>query len=465
MDRSHPRRGSRRASGDRGRSSTPQGGARRPNPRAGRGKRPSRTGGTRRAAPQFDPTLFINENPAPEVAAPAYEATHRFDTFGLDDRLTASLLERGYEVPSPIQDQVIPTILAGSDVVGLAETGTGKTAAFLLPLLHATLAEHRHQTLVLAPTRELAIQIERELRTLAGSLRFSSCVLVGGVNINPQIRALKKPQQFIIGTPGRVLDLIRRGNLKLSRVRAVVLDEADRMLDMGFIHDMRAILKETPAERRTLLFSATMPHEAQRLVNDFLRDPVTVSVRKRETTDSIEQSIVTYGPHDKFTTLTRLLADPAFTRVIIFGSMKHSVERLSKELSRDGIRAGSIHGNKNHNQRQSALDAFKSGKLQVLVATDVAARGIHVNDVSHVINYDLPNTREDYVHRIGRTGRGSKRGKAITFVPKHDLSQEAGGDTRPRPQRPARAHRSAGRPQGRGRSARPRRGGRGRVNS
>ncbi len=435
--------------------------SRRPSPRAGGGTPRGRKG---RSQPSFNPSQFINENPTQEVVE-TYEPRHRFDSFGLDARLTFSLVERGYETPSPIQDQVIPEILSGNDVVGLAETGTGKTAAFLLPLMDATLKASRHQTLILAPTRELALQIEKELVTLAGTLRFSSCVLVGGVNINPQMRALKRPQQFIIGTPGRVLDLMRRGNLKLNATRAVVLDEADRMLDMGFIHDMRTILATTPHDRTTLFFSATMPSEAQKLVRDFLRDPVTVSVKKRETTNAIAQSVVTYGAHNKYSTLTELLRDPSFTRVIIFGSMKHSVEKLARELSRDGVRAASIHGNKNHSQRQRALNDFKAGRCQVLVATDVAARGIHVNDVSHVINYDLPTTREDYVHRIGRTGRGSKRGKAITFVPKHDLSADPRNDHHAHPRREKGGHPRTGQPQRRDRPARPRRGSRGRVNS
>jgi superfamily II DNA/RNA helicase len=319
--------------------------------------------------------------------------------------------------PSPIQDQIIPHIMEGNDVVGLAQTGTGKTAAFLLPIIHKTLRDMKRQTLILAPTRELAIQVEQELRKLTPKMHIYSTVCVGGMNIRPQIMGLKRKNQFIIGTPGRVQDLIDRGSITPSNITTVVLDEADRMLDMGFIHDMKKILKDIPKERETLFFSATMSKDIEGLINDFLRDPITVSIKKNDVTGSISQDVVRYEHHNKFDTLVELLKQPEFSRVIIFGAMKHSVEKLSLELVKAGIKADAIHGNKSHGQRQRALGSFKNGRVQVLVATDVAARGIHVDDVSHVINYDLPNTYEDYVHRIGRTGRGTKRGQALTFVP------------------------------------------------
>ena len=377
----------------------------------------NRSGGRGRVMPTFDPSQFINTNPV-ETEQVAYVPKHRFDTFGLSDRLARSIIAAGRTIPTPIQDQIIPEILKGNDVIGLAETGTGKTAAFLVPLIDKTLNEYSRRTLILTPTRELAIQIEDELKTLAGQNRIYSVTCVGGVNIGPQIRTLKKTNHFVIGTPGRVLDLIERGAFDPSTLTTVVLDEADRMLDMGFIHDMRKILAKTPSDRETLFFSATMPAAIKDLTRDFLRNPVTVSVKKRDVTASVVQDVVRYEPHTKFETLTNLLADPAFTRVIIFGAMKHSVEKRAKELSAHGIIAESIHGNKNHGQRQRSLARFKSGNARVLVATDVAARGIHVDNVSHVINYDLPNTFDDYVHRIGRTGRGDKRGIALTFVHK-----------------------------------------------
>ncbi|OGG85843.1 hypothetical protein A2392_00270 [Candidatus Kaiserbacteria bacterium RIFOXYB1_FULL_46_14] len=381
------------------------------------GRRPAGgRGGGGRKLPTFDPSRFINTNPR-TAEKTVYEAKHRFTTFGLNDRFAREIVATGLEVPSPIQDQVIPLILEGRDVVGLAETGTGKTAAFLIPLIDKTLREYDRQTLILAPTRELAAQIEAELRKLTKEFRLYSAVCVGGVGIRGQISNLRRKNHFVIATPGRLLDLLERGHFKPEGVRSVVLDEADRMLDMGFIKDIRKILQNTPKERETLLFSATITKEAENLVKDFLRDPVTISVKKKDVTDSIAQDVVRYSHHDKFETLTKLLADPSFSRTIIFGAMKHSVEKLSEELTAHGIKAESLHGNKSHGQRQRALNAFKSGNARVLVATDVAARGIHVDNVSHVINYDLPNTFEDYVHRIGRTGRGNERGSALTFVP------------------------------------------------
>jgi superfamily II DNA/RNA helicase len=274
------------------------------------------------------------------------------------------------------------------------------------------------QTLILAPTRELAIQIESELRLLSGGLKIFFTTCVGGMPIGPQIKALRRDHNFIIGTPGRVIDLIERKRIFPGRINTVVLDEADRMLDMGFVNDMRKILSEVPTGGEKLFFSATMPKEALAIVHAFLRDPVTISVKKKDVIDSIEQNVVVCNADTKFDSLVQILSNPECTRVIVFGTMKHAVEALSRKLSHYNIQAESIHGNKNHNQRQRSLARFKSGNARVLVATDVAARGIHVDDVSHVINYDLPRTFEDYVHRIGRTGRSSKKGKALTFVPR-----------------------------------------------
>ena len=382
-----------------------------------RGRR--RGGGSRGVARKmstFNPSKFINTNPA-EYTPEVYKSKHSFKMFDLHVRLQTTISKMGIVTPTPIQDQIIPEILKGRDVIGLAETGTGKTAAFLIPLIERTIKAKSRQTLVLTPTRELSIQIEEELRQLSLGLGIYSVTCVGGVNIRPQIKALRRTNQFIIGTPGRVLDLLNRGDLKTRGITNVVLDEADRMLDMGFINDIRKILAEVPENREMALFSATMPTEAEKIVQDFLRDPVTVSVKKKDVIDTIEQNIIPYEDDKKFDTLLEQLSDPEFKRVIIFGSMKHRVERLSRKLSANKVEAMSIHGNKNHSQRQRALQKFKNGQARVLVATDVASRGIHVEDVTHVINYDLPKTFEDYVHRIGRTGRSTKRGKAITFVP------------------------------------------------
>ncbi|NCN52262.1 DEAD/DEAH box helicase [Candidatus Parcubacteria bacterium] len=384
--------------------------------RSGGGSGSSRGRGGRMQK-SFDVSQYINKNPVIQETAEVYVPEHKFTEFGLDKKLAFTVTSSGLVSPTPIQDQIIPHILEGRDVIGLANTGTGKTAAFLIPLIDKTLREYNRQTLILAPTRELAIQIQEELRKLSGQSKIYSTICVGGTSIRPQIQGLRRKNHFIIGTPGRVLDLINQGYLKPQHIRTVVLDEADRMLDMGFIHDMRKILQDIPKDKETLFFSATMSADIERLVSDFLRNPITVSVKKKDITGSIEQDVVRHGNHDKFQTLVTLLKDTeTFKRVIIFGAMKHSVEKLGQALNAAGITAESIHGNKSHPQRQRALKNFKSGQSRVLVATDVAARGIHVDNVTHVINYDLPNCYEDYVHRIGRTGRGEKLGKALTFV-------------------------------------------------
>ncbi len=363
----------------------------------------------------FDPSQFIHTNPT-EQHRETFVSQHQFNTFGLDARIVERVHALGITAPTAIQDSIIPCILAGKDVIGLSETGTGKTAAFLLPLIHKTLHDQRRMTLVVTPTRELALQIDAELRTLSQGMKIYSTVCVGGANIGTQIRNLRRSNHFVIGTPGRILDLIKRRNLKLDTITTVVLDEADRMLDMGFIHDIRAIVKAVPKDRETLFFSATIDKNTESLINEFLRTPITISVKKSDVTNSIAQDVVRHRDDNKFETLLSLLAGKEFSRVIVFGAMKHRVQKLAEDLCEKGIRSESIHGNKSHGQRQRALSSFKGGRTQVLVATDVAARGIHVDDVSHVINYDLPNTFEDYVHRIGRTGRGDKRGKALTFI-------------------------------------------------
>ncbi len=421
----------RRSFGDRGQggrsSFTPRdsrGGFNRATASFGGGRGGSRGGnsgggrGRGRVMQTFDVSKYINLNPVVADTEPEYVAKHTFHDFGLEKELTSAIDDSGLVTPSPIQDQIIPHILEGNDVVGLAATGTGKTAAFLIPTINKTLKQRSRVTLILAPTRELAIQVEQEFRKLTPKMGLYSTVCVGGMNIRPQIMGLKRRNHFIIGTPGRVQDLIDRGHIKPGAITTVILDEADRMLDMGFIHDMRRILKDIPEDHETLFFSATMSKNVEGLINDFMRNPISVSVKKKDITASVTQDVVYYEPHTKFDTLVTLLKQPKFERVIIFGAMKHSVEKLSQELVRAGLKADAIHGNKSHGQRQRSLTGFKGGRVNILVATDVAARGIHVDNVSHVINYDLPNTFEDYVHRIGRTGRADKRGEALTFVTK-----------------------------------------------
>ena len=364
----------------------------------------------------FDISRFINKAVITEEA-PHFVPEHHFADFALDARLKQNITKKGYSDPTPIQDRTIPHILRGSDVVGIANTGTGKTAAFLLPLINKILTNKNERVLIMVPTRELAVQIGDELRGFTPGLSIFSATCVGGAGIGGQIAALRRKPQFVIGTPGRLKDLLERKALVLSSFTAAVLDEADRMLDMGFINDMRTILALLPSSRHTLFFSATLSPEIEKLIGEFLHEPVRISVKTRETAASIEQDIVRVPRGaNKIDILHDLLIQPEFNKVLIFGRTKHGVEKLSKVLVQRGFRAESIHGNKTQNKRQKALDLFKRDHVQVLVATDVAARGLDIVGVSHVINYDVPATHEDYIHRIGRTGRAGKKGKALTFV-------------------------------------------------
>lgn len=417
MNTQHTKRTAQRG----GRRSHKPHGSGRPQHHRGRGSRPSFAPRSRngRVLPTFDPTNFIRataQQAAPSVQEATFAPVHTFADFGLDSRIQRAIVELGITNPSPIQDAIIPEILKGNDVIGLAETGTGKTAAFLLPVMQQTLLKQHQQTLILTPTRELALQVAEEVHKFSKFARMHHALCVGGMPIGPQRRALAHYNEFIIGTPGRVLDLLKQQAFEPSQVTTVVLDEADRMLDMGFIRDITAIISATPRERMTLLFSATMDARTEELAEQFLRNPARISVKKRDVTTNVKQDIVVFEPHTKFETLVEILQRDTTSRTIIFGSMKHSVKRLAEELNAYGIHAESLHGNKTHGQRQRALDRFKNGGVHVLVATDVAARGIHVNNVSHVINYDLPSTQEDYIHRIGRTGRAQERGIALTFV-------------------------------------------------
>lgn len=356
----------------------------------------------------------------PQGKEEVYVPKHSFADFPIDAALKENITNKGYSAPTPIQDQSIPEVLKGHDVVGLANTGTGKTASFLIPLIDKVLKMRALKTeervLVMVPTRELAIQIETEFWGFAKRLQMNAVVCVGGANIDPQIRVLRRNPSFVIGTPGRLKDLMERRELDLSLFGTVVLDEADRMLDMGFIDDMRFILSKMKQDRHTLFFSATMSRDIERLINDFLKDPVRISVKTRDTAATIDQDVVYVKRGQKIPTLIELLQNPEFDKTLVFGRTKHGVERLAKDLTRAGIHAESIHGDKTHGKRQKALSLFKQNHVTVLVATDVAARGLDISGVSHVINFDLPATYEDYTHRIGRTGRAGRTGVALTFI-------------------------------------------------
>jgi len=361
------------------------------------------------------PERFVNK--ASVVKAEHFVPKHRFDDFAIADVLKRSVIAKGYTIPTPIQDQAISHILLNQDVVGIANTGTGKTAAFLIPLINKVLKNPNEQVLIIVPTRELALQIEEELRSFVRGMSIFSVVCVGGSSIVPQIRALKYRNHFVIGTPGRLKDLIGRKCIDRSRYSTIVLDEADRMLDMGFINDMRFVMNGMPSTRQTLFFSATISPEIEKLISQFLRQPVRITVKTNETAKNIDQDVVKIAPGiAKLDVLHKLLNQNGFSKVLVFGRTKRGVEKLSKALVNRGIMAASIHGNKSQSQRQRSLAEFKNNKVKVLVATDVAARGLDIDNVSHVINYDLPTTYSDYVHRIGRTGRAGARGRALTFI-------------------------------------------------
>lgn len=342
---------------------------------------------------------------------------HQFRDFALDPRVIHNIEKKGYKTPTPIQDQTIPTLLQGRDVIGLANTGTGKTAAFLLPLINKLLADRNQKVLILAPTRELAVQIHDELREFAQGLNLWGLLCIGGMDIRQQARRIKTPFNFLIGTPGRIIDLNERKLLHLDRFQNVVLDEADRMVDMGFIHDIRHIFSRLPKQRQNICFSATMKKDVEALIHDFLTNPVTVSVVQRQTAANVEQEVIRVpSAGQKMEVLVGLLKKPEFKRVLVFGRTKHGVEKISKTLHAVGFPVDSIHGDKSQSYRLRALRSFKDGKVKILVATDVAARGLDIDNVSHVINYDLPANYEDYVHRIGRTGRAAQKGNAISLV-------------------------------------------------
>lgn len=355
-----------------------------------------------------------------QAAEEPYVPTHTFADFALNSRTLATLDHIGYIAPSPIQDQTIKLALNGMDVLGLANTGTGKTAAFLLPAIEKLLKNpQRMSVLVLAPTRELAQQIDEEFRRFAAGQKLYSALVVGGANIGRQIKQIERGPHVVIGTPGRTKDLMMRRILRLQTINTFVLDEADRMCDMGFVRDIKAIEAEMPKQRQTLCFSATITPDVSVIVREFMHDPETVSVVKGQTNDHVEQDIIhARDKAHKIELLADLLAKPEFEKVIVFGETKYGVQRLADSLSKQNLPAVAIHGNKSQSQRERALKSFKQGEVNVMVATDVAARGLDIPDVSHVINFDPPKVYEDYVHRIGRTGRAGKRGSALTFITK-----------------------------------------------
>lgn len=388
----------------------------------GRGSRPARSFGgrgyTQKRGPKKDyihPSRFVKAaKPVEEVV---YEATHTFADFATHPLIKENIEAKGFTTPSPIQDQAIPLGLEGRDVIGIANTGTGKTVAFAIPVLNRLMNDPSAKALIVAPTRELAQQIEAELKAVGKKSGLYGALLIGGAPMGPQLRDLRSEPQIVIGTPGRIMDHMQRGSLDLSGFTIAVLDEVDRMLDMGFVNDVRTILGELHADRQSFFFSATLDRKVQDLIQTFSNEPVTVSVKTGNTSDSVHQDIVCYERvQDKLDQLHDILNKQEVAKAIIFDDTQRSVERLSQELVDRGFKADAIHGGKTQGQRQRALSRFKRNEVVILVATDVAARGIDVADVTHVINYSTPQSYEDYVHRIGRAGRAGRTGYALTFV-------------------------------------------------
>lgn len=386
---------------------------------SGSKRRDQRSGGRQRGQ-YIDPAKFVNLSPTTKTEA-IYIPKHVFKDFGLALRIVSNLEEMKITSPTKIQDESIPHVLEGKDVIGLANTGSGKTAAFLLPLIHKLGLTKKvgitETALILAPTRELAMQIQEEFVRFTNHINVHSALCVGGMNIKMQMKQLTRKPQVIIGTPGRVKDLLEKKSLSLDNTTTFVLDEADRMLDMGFLPDIKNIISYIKEKPQTLCFSATITPEITKLLDRMLKDPVTVSVRTSETGDHIAQDVIKVpAGADKYQMLIELLEKPEIEKVVIFAEMKHAVSDLAKKLTKDGFLSEAIHGNKTQPQRKRSLNNFKEGKADILVATDVAARGLDIPNVTHVINYEQPQTYEDYIHRIGRTGRAGKEGQAYTFV-------------------------------------------------
>jgi ATP-dependent RNA helicase RhlE len=370
---------------------------------------------SKRKIKTIDPSRLI-QKAEENIVQETYIPTHQFSDFLIAQQLKNNILEKGYTTPSPIQDEVIPLALQGRDIVGIANTGTGKTAAFLIPLLNKIFYNRSEKVLIVAPTRELAVQIQDELKTFAKGMNIFSALCIGGVGMQQQIQSLRRNPHVVIGTPGRLKDLKNQGKLSLALCSNIVLDEVDRMLDMGFINDVRFIMSHLPKYRQSFFFSATLSPQIQTIIHSFAQNPITISVKSQETAVNVDQDIIkTYGKQ-KLDVLQNLLSQEEMKKVIIFGRTKWGIEKLSQQLAHRGLQVAALHGNKNQNQRQRALESFRRNEVAILLATDIVARGIDVDDVTHVINYDLPETYDDYVHRIGRTGRNNKKGVALSFV-------------------------------------------------
>lgn len=365
--------------------------------------------------PLSENRLIAKADETPEASI--YVDNHSYSEFGLSDVIIRNIAEKGYTNLTKIQFSAIPEIINNRDIIGVASTGSGKTAAFLIPLVDRMFKAGRGTCLIVVPTRELAMQIQDEFRWIAKNTGLKSVLIMGGNSANTQIGILRRNPQFIVGTPGRLMDLERRGVLHLKNVNYVVLDEVDRMLDMGFIVDIKKIISMLNPERQSMFFSATMNNKTEMVANTLLKNPIKLEVEKQVSGKNVDQDVVRVSKtENKVDVLLKLLSKEELSRVLIFTATKRGAENLSRRLQEHGIEADALHGDKKQNQRTRIIEKFKLGRLKVLIATDVASRGIDVNNISHVINYDMPKTYDDYTHRIGRTGRAGKKGYALTFV-------------------------------------------------
>ncbi len=370
-----------------------------------------------RRVKSFDPTLLVRDTVAVAIPDVPYQAVNTFESFALSDNLKRNIAQKGYSIPTPIQDQAIPHILATKDVIGIANTGTGKTAAFLIPLVNEVEKNRRKKALIIVPTRELAVQIAQELMGFARGMNIYSTLAIGGVSADRQKNELRRNPNFVIATPGRLKDLIVQKSINLSTFEIVVLDEVDQMVDIGFIADIKYFIGLLSKERQSLFFSATVDSKVRGILAGFVRSPVTISVKKEDLLQNIKHDVIKVADKNrKIEQLHDLLIGKEFEKVLIFGRTKWGVQKLSDELVRRGFNASAIHGNKSQSQRLNILEKFKRDDIRILLATDVASRGLDIDNVSHVINYDPPESYETYIHRIGRTGRVDRIGTAITFV-------------------------------------------------
>lgn len=364
---------------------------------------------------KINPSLYIKKAET-LVKIEDEVTTNTFADFNFNSNLLANIKTKGYLKPTQIQDQAISHIIQGSDVLGIANTGTGKTAAYVLPIINKIIDDPNQRVLILAPTRELALQIKEEIRSFTWGLKVFVTLAIGGAYIRQQIIGIKRDPHIIIGTPGRILDLGKRHVINFSRMNVLVLDEVDRMLDMGFIHDIKTIVNQIPTSRQTLFFSATLDRKTEPLTREFLNNPIQISIKSQDASSHVDQDIIRVPRHAKEEKLHQILSQGEFKKVLIFSATQMMVEKLSISLSQKGFKSQGLHGGKRQYQRQQIVNNFRENRINILVATDVAARGLDISDITHVINYDEPNNYQEYIHRIGRTGRGNSTGCALTFI-------------------------------------------------